>query len=163
VKGRDGIQNSKLTKNGVSAINRDVVVFVFFLILSFGLWYINSLGKEMEADIKYPVKYINIPKDRIIDGEAPSRLYFSLKGPGYTVMKLKVSGNKPPVLIDLSKVGYKRIPESKNSDYFIITSGLIRSLTVQLRSGCEIMAIKPDTLFFTLNKVLAKTVNSSQR
>ena len=53
-----------LRRKRVSAINRDVVVFAFFLFLSFGFWYLNSLGKEMEADIKYPVKYINIPKDR---------------------------------------------------------------------------------------------------
>ena len=47
------------------------MVFAFFLFLSFGLWYINSLGKEVEADIKYPVKYINIPKDRTIAEETP--------------------------------------------------------------------------------------------
>jgi hypothetical protein len=157
VKGREGIQGRKLTKKEVSAINRDVVVFTFFLVLSFGLWYINSLGKEMEADIKYPVKYINIPKERVIAEETPARVNLSLKGPGYSVLKLKVSGNKPPVLIDLSKVSYRRIPESKVPDYFIVTSGLAKSLTVQLRSGCEIIAIKPDTLFFTLNKEIPKS------
>ena len=156
MKGTDGIQDKKLTKKKVSAINSDVVVFAFFLFLSFGLWYINSLGKEVEADIKYPVKFINVPKERIISAEAPSRLNFSLKGPGYTVLKLKISGKKPPVLIDLSKVTYKRIPESKNLDYYIVTTGLVKSLTVQIRSGCEIIAIKPDTLFFSLHRNDAK-------
>jgi hypothetical protein len=152
VKGRDGIPDKKLTKKEVSAIKRDVMVFTFFLFLSFGLWYINSLGKEVEADIKYPVKYINMPKDRIVSEETPSKLNFSLKGPGYSVLKLKVSGRKPPVLIDLSKVTYKRVPESKNPEYFIVASGLVKSLTVQIRSGCEIILIKPDTLYFNLNK-----------
>ncbi len=156
MKGSDGIQDNKLTKKKVSAINRDVVVFAFFLFLSFGLWYINSLGKEVEADIKYSVKFVNVPKERIISEEAPSRLNFSLKGPGYTILKLKVSGKKPPVLIDLSKVTYKRVPESKNPDYFIVTTGLVKSMTVQIRSGCEIIAIKPDTLFFSLNRYDAK-------
>lgn len=151
MKGRDG-NRSKLTKKEVSAINSDVVVFTFFLFLSFGLWYINSLGKDTEADIKYTAKYINVPKEKIIFEETPERLNLSLKGPGYSVLKLKVSGKKPPVLIDLSKVSYKRVPESKPSYYFIVTSGLIKSLTVQIRSGCEIIAIKPDTLFFTMNK-----------
>lgn len=154
----DGKRNRKLTKKEVSAINRDVVVFTFFLFISFGLWYINSLGKEIEADIKYPVKYINIPKERVIAELIPDRVNFSLKGPGYSVLKLKMSGNKPPVVIDLSKVSYKRLPESKNYEYFIITSGLVKSLTVQIRSGCEIIAIKPDTLFFKLNKEIAKPV-----
>jgi hypothetical protein len=158
MKGRDGILSRKLSKKEVSAINRDVVVFIFFLFLSFCLWYINSLGKEMEADIRYPVKYINIPKDRVIAEETDSRLNFSLKGPGYSVLKLKVSGNKSPVLIDLSKVSYKRVPESKKSDYFIVTSGLIKSMTVQIRSGCEIISVKPDTLFFILNRQVTKKI-----
>jgi hypothetical protein len=157
VKGSDGKRN-ELTKREVSAINRDVVVFTFFLFISFGLWYINSLGKETEADIKYPVRYINIPRERVIAEEMPARLSFSLKGPGYTVLKLKISGKKPPVQIDLSKVLYKRVPDSKKSDYFIVTSGLVKSLTVQIRSGCEIIAIKPDTLFFTMNREIPKSV-----
>jgi hypothetical protein len=159
VKGRDGIRTGILTKKEVSAINKDVVVFVFFLILSFGFWYINSLGKEIEADIRYPVEYINIPKERVIAEDSPVRLNLSLKGPGYSVLKLKVSGSKAPVVIDLSKVNYKKVPESKIPNYFIVTSGLIKSLTVQIRSGCEIISIKPDTLFFTFNKAITKSKN----
>jgi hypothetical protein len=158
VKGSDGIRRKIPARKEASAINRDVVVFAFFLFLSFGLWYVNSLGKEMEADIKYSLKYINVPKDRVLDDESPDRLSFSLKGPGYSVLKLKVSGKKPAVLIDLSKVSYKRVPESKNPDYYIVASGLIKSLTVQIRSGCEIISIKPDTLFFSLNKEILKSV-----
>jgi len=150
VKARDGIRTGKLTKKDVSAINRDVVVFVFFLVLSFGFWYINSLGKEIEADIRYSIEYINMPKERVIADDSPVRLNLSLKGPGYSILKLKVSGSKSPVVIDLSQVNYKRVPDSKVLNYFIVTSGLIKSLTVQIRSGCEIISIKPDTLFLHL-------------
>jgi hypothetical protein len=162
VKGSDGTRDNKLTGKKVSAGNRDVVVFTFFLFLSFGLWYINSLGKESEADIRYSFKYINIPKDREITGETQGKLNFSLKGPGYSVLKLKIAGNKPPVLIDLSKVSYKRVPESRDPDYFIVTSGLLKSLTVQIRSGCEIIAIKPDTMFFSLNRPVSKVFSNSR-
>lgn len=156
--GSDGIPGRKPAKKKVRAINRDVVVFTFFLFLSFGLWYINSLGKETEGDVKYPLKYINIPKDRVLSDANPDKVNFSLKGPGYSVLKLKLSGTRPPVMIDLSKVSYKRVPESKSSDYFIITSGLAKSLTVQIRSGCEIITIKPDTLFFKLTRESTKQV-----
>ena len=155
MKGRTRILNRKLTKKEVGAINRDIVVFAFFLFLSFGFWYINSLGKEVEADIKYPVKYINLPKERVIV-EIPEKVNLYLKGPGYSVLKLRVSGKKPALQVDLSKVSYKHVPESKNADYYIVTSGLLKSFTFQIRSGCEVMAIKPDTLFFTFNKTLAR-------
>ena len=147
-----------ITKKEVSVINRDVVVFAFFLFLSFVFWYLNSLGKEIEAGIRYPVKYINLPKERIIFEEPQVKLNLWLKGPGYSILKLKLSGNRTPVTIDISKVNYMRVPGSKALNYYIVTSGLTKSLTVQLRSGCEITSIKPDTLFFTLDKVVTKSV-----
>ena len=158
MKGKHGIRSGNLTKKEVSVINRDVVVFAFFLFLSFIFWYLNSLGKEIEADIRFPVKYINLPNEMTIVEEHPVRLNLYLKGPGYSVLKLKISGNRTPVLIDISKINYKRVYGSIGFNYFIITSGLTKGLSVQLRSGCEITSIKPDTLFFTLNKKGATTI-----
>jgi hypothetical protein len=161
VKGKHGMQMGNLTKKGASVINRDVVVFAFFLFLSFVFWYLNFLGKEIEADIRYSITYINLPKERVLIEEPPVKLNLNLKGPGYSVLKLKVSGNRMPVKIDISKVNYKRVPGSLDLNYYIVTSGLTKSLKVQLRSGCEITSIKPDTLFFKLDKVVSKSVLST--
>lgn len=138
-------------------IKRDIAVFAFFLFLSFIFWYLNSLGKEMEAGIDYKVKYTNLPKERVLADNQTSHLNLFLKGPGYSILKLKISGNNAPVIIDISKVNYKRAPGDKALNYFIVTSGLTKSLNVQMRSGCEITSIKPDTLFFTLGKVFTNS------
>ncbi|MBI5009935.1 MAG: hypothetical protein HZB98_09885 [Bacteroidia bacterium] len=142
----------KNAKTRIGIINRDVVVFAFFLILSFFLWYLNSLGKEAEADIRRPVKYINIPRWRALSDDAPVRINLSLKGPGYAILKLKYPGKKAPLAIDLAKTTYKRIPGSKNPDYYILASGLTKTFTVQLRSGCDVTSVKPDTLFISFVK-----------
>lgn len=156
MKGKHGIRLENLTKKRVIAINREVVVFTFFLLLSFAFWYLNFLGKEAEAGIKYSVRYTNLPKERVISEEQAVKLNLYLKGPGYSILKLKVSGNRTPVIIDISKVNYKRVQGSKSLDYYILTSGLVKSLTVQIRSECEITSIKPDTLFFTLDKTVKR-------
>lgn len=156
MKGKHGIWKENLTKKKVSVINRDVVVFAFFLLLSFVFWYLKSLEKEIETGIRYPVKYTNLPKEREINDEGAVKLNLFLKGPGYSILKIKLSGNRTPVIIDISKVSYKRVPGSNGLNYFILTSGLTKSLTVQLRTGCEITSIKPDTLFFTLDKIITK-------
>jgi hypothetical protein len=153
VKKENGIGRNKLMRKGERVINRDIAAFVFFLILSFILWYLNSLGKEIEAGINYPLKYTNIPKERVITDELPTELNLFLKGPGYSILKLKISGKNTPLIIDISKVNYKRTPGDRALNYYIVTSGLTKSLNVQMRSGCEITSIKPDTLFFTLEKV----------
>jgi hypothetical protein len=153
VKNENGIGRNKLMRKGVRVINRDIAAFVFFLILSFILWYLNSLGKEIEAGINYPLKYTNIPKERVITDELPTELNLYLKGPGYSILKLKISGKNTPLIIDISKVNYRRTPGDRALNYYIVTSGLTKSLNVQMRSGCEITSIKPDTLFFTFEKV----------
>jgi hypothetical protein len=155
VKEEDGIRKEYLTKKRVRVINKDVVVFAFFLLLSFIFWYLNSLSKEAEAGINCHVRYINLPKERTISGNIPSDLNLFLKGPGYSILKLKFIGTKSPVIIDISKVNYKRIPGGKALNYYIVTSGLTKSLNVQMRYGCEITSIKPDTLFFSFEKVIA--------
>jgi hypothetical protein len=157
VKKEDGIRSENFTKKGVRSLNRDVAVFAFFLFLSFILWYLNSLGKEIEAGINFHVKYTNIPRERVINNTQPADLNLFLKGPGYSILKLKISGKKAPLIIDISKVSYKRSAGGKSSNYYIITSGLTKSLNVQMRSGCEITSIKPDTLFFTLDKAIANS------
>jgi hypothetical protein len=151
VRREDGIRTGNLTKKGVRVINRDVAVFAFFLFISFIFWYLNSLGKEIEAGINFHVKYTNLPKERFINENLPAELNLFLKGPGYSILKLKISGRKAPVIIDISKVNYKRAASGITSTYYIVTSGLTKSLNVQMRSGCEITSIKPDTLFFTLD------------
>jgi hypothetical protein len=150
----------KNEKKKIGAINSDVVVFAFFLLLSFTLWYLNSLGKETEVDIRYPVRFVNIPEGRVlVENEFP-RVNLSLKGPGFSILKLKYQGKKAPLTIDLSKVIYKRVAESKTPDYFILTPSLAKSFTVQLRSGCDVISLKPDTLYFSFAKGEAKTSES---
>jgi hypothetical protein len=151
VKGNTGDRDNFENK-GKGNNKRDVFVFAFFLFLSFIFWYLNSLNKEVEAGIKFPVKYTNIPRARSVIDKQPVRLNLYLKGSGSTILKLKLSGKKLPVAVDLSKVTYKRVPGSNDLDYYIVTTGLTRSISSQLRSGCEITSIKPDTLFFTLGK-----------
>ncbi len=158
MKGKYLIWLKKLKGKNSNIINRDVIVFLFFLFLSFIFWFLNSLAKDIESDIRYPVRYINLPKDRVLIEDLPSRLSLYLKGPGYSILKLKLSGNRTPVIIDISSVNYKRVPGSTTLSYYIVTSGLIPRLTNQLRAECQISSIKPDTLFFSLDRIISKSV-----
>lgn len=152
MEGKRSIWPFGISGKGVRSFNKELLVFAFFLLLSFIFWYLNSLRKEIEVDMRYPVRYINTPRDRSISTEMPEKLTLNLTGPGYSIIKLKLSGNRAPLVIDYSKVTWKRVPESKTSDYFIVTNGLIANFSRQLRSEFTIVTIKPDTLFFTLQK-----------
>ena len=146
---KDGNEPANLIKKGISSINKNIIVFAFFLLFSFIFWYLNSLGKELETDIRYLVKYANIPANKILTAELPSRLNLLMKGPGYSILKLKISGNSSPLAIDFSKLSYRHAQSNKSADYYILTSALVQNFNSQIKSACRITSVKPDTLFFS--------------
>ncbi len=129
---------------------KDILVFAFFLLLSFIFWYLNSLEKDLEAEIRYPVAITNVPGNRILSGEKPERLILNIKGPGYSILRLRIMGNSSPLSVDLSKVAYRHLPGAKSTEYYIVSSGLVQGLNSQLKASCRISSVRPDTLFFSL-------------
>jgi len=147
-------RSGKPSKKGVSSLRTNIVVFTFFLFLSFVFWYLNSLGKAIQSDIRYPFRFINIPVDRELAQDTPSKLNLYLQGTGFSMLKLKISGNRTPAIIDLAKVPYKSARSGKPTDFYLVTSGLIQSFNYQLNPECRITSVKPDTLFFSLNEIV---------
>jgi hypothetical protein len=136
-------------------LNRELPVFAFFLLLSFVFWYLNELSKELQGSINYPVRYINPPRDRIVTGDLPDKLEMDLRGPGYSILKVKLSGSRAPVVIDFSKVAPRRIP-GQQPRYFLVTSGLTNNFSKQLHADFDILAIHPDTLFFGYDRLVTR-------
>ena len=147
---KDGTRHISLSGKGWTRINKNLLIFAFFMLLSFIFWYLNSLSKELDTLIKYPVSYANIPGGKTLDGDLPSRLELMIKGHGYSILKLRITGRGHPVVIDFSEVGTYHSESGKPADYYIITAPLINNFNVQLMSECKIMSVKPDTLFFSL-------------
>ena len=142
-------------KQSKKFLNRELPVFAFFLLLSFVFWYLNELSKELEGTINYPVRYINPPKERIVTGKLPDKLEMDLRGPGYSILKMKLSASRAPVVIDFSKMTPKRLP-GVTPNYYLITSGLIQSFSKQLHADFEIISLHPDTLFFGYDKLVTR-------
>lgn len=149
---RDEIQSDAAPKKGGNLINRNGLVFAFFLLLSFIFWYLNSLGKDLETDIRYPVKYVSIPKNRELKENLPQKLTLFMTGPGYSILRLKITGSADPLIIDFSKISYLRRRDVKSNEYYIITSGLVSEFNSQLKSSCRITAVLPDTLYFSFRQ-----------
>lgn len=145
----------KQDKHGKRLLNRELPVFAFFLLLSFVFWYLNELSKDLQGTINYPVRYINPPKDRIVTGDLPDRLEMSLRGPGYSILKMKLSGSRAPVVVDFSRVTPRRLPGSQHN-YFLVTSGMIQDFSKQLHADFEIISIRPDTLLFGYDRIVTR-------
>jgi hypothetical protein len=147
------IMNDK--KRSKQFLKKELPVFAFFLLLSFIFWYLNELSKELQGTINYPVRYINPPKDRIVTGDLPDKLEMDLRGPGYSILKVKLSGSRAPVVIDFTKQTPRRLPGAA-PHYYLLTSGLINNFSKQLHADFDIISIYPDTLFFGYDRLVTR-------
>ena len=153
LKQSENISEKKVSNEslGNKLTNRKLAVFSIFLLLSFLFWYLDALGKEIEADIKYPVIYKNIP-ELIDSGDMPQRVTLFLNGTGFSILRLKFTGKSNPVIVDFSRVTYKKFNGRDEEKYFLVTSGMENSFSTQLKPGCKISSVSPDTLFFLAKK-----------
>ncbi len=142
-----------LSKKEVSLLNKNVVIFAFFLFLAFIFWYLNSLGKEIETDIKYSVRFINPPKGKIVPGDLQPKLMLEVRGQGYSLLKRKIGVDKSSLVVDLSKVYYRKVPDSDPVVYYLLSASLVTNFKKQIGSGFQLLSVKPDTIFVTFDVV----------
>jgi len=139
-------------------INRNFAVFLFFLLLSFIFWFINALSKDIDGIIKYPVRYINFPKDLALVNELPDKLSLDVKGHGYSVLKARIRGNKTPLVIDVGNSGLSIRQNTAELDFYISSFNLKESFKRQLKADFIINSIYPDSLNFIFDKIIKKKV-----
>jgi hypothetical protein len=152
VEKKTGIWIKKLTKKEVRILNKNVVIFAFFLFLAFIFWYLNSLSKELKSDFRFTAKFINAPKGRVISGDLPLKLTIELKGQGFSLLKRKIFRKTDPLEIDLSKVTFRRIPDYKPTRYYVLSNALIPSFKKQIENGLDVQSVKPDTIYLNFNQ-----------
>lgn len=138
--------------------NRDVAVFSFFLLLSFIFWFLNALSKNITGRVNYPVRYINFPEELALVNELPDKLSLELEGPGYSILKSRISGNKTPLVIDVENSGLAVRKNTAELDFYIYTFNLRESFKRQIRSDFQINSVSPDSLNFIFDRFLSKKV-----
>ncbi len=146
------LRSGNPSKKGLHRINRNIFVFLFFLLLSFIFWYLNSLSKEIDTTLKYPVSYANAPGGNETASNLPSKLNLMLKGHGYSILRIKLSAKGNPLTVDFSEISYFREQKSGSGNCYIVTAPLITRFSTQLLQGARITSVKPDTIFFSVKE-----------
>ncbi|MDT8401197.1 MAG: CdaR family protein [Bacteroidales bacterium] len=139
-------------------LNRNVGIFSFFLLLSFIFWYINALSKNISGKVDFPVRYINFPENLALVNELPDQLSLELEGPGYSVLRARISGNKTPLVIDVDNSGLSVKNNEAELEFFIRSNSLRETFLKQIRSDFEINSVQPDSIDFIFDKIKVKKV-----
>ncbi len=136
--------------------NRDLLVFLVFLVLSTALWFLNALRKEYTTTISYPIKYSNFPDDFILLGKPQGKLLLKIKSLGYSALPYHFGKIINPESLNVS--AFRRFNNDGKHGAYVPTREMLKRFSDQLSNGVELLDISPDTLFIFFEKKERKMV-----
>jgi len=138
-------------------VDEKVVVFLFFLFFASFLWYLNKLNHEYTIDLSYPVRFSNLPSDKVFVKESEAAVTLKVRAHGYTLLKFKMSSVLAPLNIDLKEIKLNRLNGSKTT-YYILSSRIQTMLADQINPDMQLEEVAPDTLFVDLSHMSRRVV-----
>ena len=134
-------------------MNREFLIFLFFLGLSGTFWLLMALNETYDKDIPVPIKLVNVPRNVVITQNINDTIDVTMRDKGFTLLTYSYAGKIQPVTIDFERYankerGFGRVP----------LSDLQRMIYSRLYSSSKISAIKSDSVTFYFNYGQSKRI-----
>jgi len=133
-------------------LSRKVVTFLICLLVASVLWLVHALNRNYRSTLVIPVKFINLPPNKVIMGELPDKLQFDIKTSGTKLLFINLRRHFNELVIDFNALK----GNAKSQAYSLSTGNL--NLNSVVNFDVEILKIRPDTLFFSINKGSSRIV-----
>ena len=69
-----------------SGLNKEFLIFLFFLALSGIFWLMMTLNETMEREFKIPMRLSGVPRNAVITGELPDTVRVTVRDKGFTLV-----------------------------------------------------------------------------
>lgn len=135
-----------------SNLNKQFLVFMFFLFLSAIFWLIITLNETYEKELKIPVTVSNIPKNVVLTSTPMDTLRVTVRDKGWMMFSYMYSENRP-----MLKVNFKSYDRG-NGGGAASNSELKRLLEQVLESSSKVISVKPEKFDFFYNNGERKRV-----
>lgn len=106
----------------------------------------HALNRNYKYSIQVPVKFLNLPNNKLIVGELPEKLDIEIKTSGLKLLFIYLRKNFSEVIVD-----FNLMKNNAKSQAYSISNGYF-NLQNSINFDVEIIKIRPDTLFFSSNK-----------
>lgn len=131
--------------------NKNIRMFLVFLIISFIFWLLINLSKESISIVNFDLTYYNSPHSKIIQDTSIDELKIELKAHGFKFLSYQL--NRQPIRLNL--IHLKKL---KNNTYYYLPNNYIRELQLQFSDDIEVISVTKDTIFFDLTTLTTKKI-----
>ena len=128
-----------------SKTNRELFLFLFFLVLSGVFWLFLTLNESYEREFQIPVTITNVPKNVMLTSDETDTIRMTIRDKGFTLATYLYGNALPHIYVDYKNYAH---PDGTGT---IPVSDLQKFVRQQLASGSRITAVKTEKLEFYYN------------
>lgn len=89
-------------------INRNFIVFLVFLVISIGFWFLQALKEPTTTTLEYKVHITNVPKGVVFTSDVPETVSISVTGRGWSILQYLSQHENKEINIDFSELNQSR-------------------------------------------------------
>ena len=132
-----------------SGLNKEFLIFLFFLALSGAFWLLMTLNETMEREFKIPMRLTGVPGNAVITGELPDTVRVTVRDKGFTL----VTYDFRPLVFRFSN--YADEDEGKG---VIPLTDVQKQVLSQMYGSSKLLQVKPGTFDFYFTYGTSKKV-----
>jgi hypothetical protein len=134
-------------RNSLSKIlNKELLIFLFFLVLSCFFWLMTTLNGTFEKELEVPVRLIGTPKNVVITTGISDTLRVTVRDKGFMLLTYATSHQLRPVNVNFNSYANKQLGHGS-----IPLADLQKLVKQQLQPSSVITSLKADQLQFYFN------------
>ena len=127
----------------------ELLVFCFFLAVSFGFWLLQALNETLQREVSVRLELENVPPDVVIIDSLPSTLSVTLQNKGLTLARHSFSTLFRPNRLEID---FSKYETGKNdAEVYISNAEIQRMLGRIFVPSMKIQSFRPDTIRFAYN------------
>ena len=137
--------------------HKKILSYLVFILISTVIWFLVTLSNSFETNIFYPVRFSNLPENKVLVNELPHHLDITVEAYGFTLLRYYFNSSIPPLTINLKKNSIHKVSGSK-SKYYLLTKQTQLSIVAQLSDELKVVEIQPDSIIFDFSPIVSKKV-----
>ena len=123
---------------------------LFFLFVTFFIWFLSKFSKDFTATVEASISYINLPNNTVLADNNVDKVTFDLTSSGFDFLSYKFK--KPVVAINVTNYLKEDMPVSlSNND-------LIKIITSELKSNIAVKNVSINELNLNLDTIISKEI-----
>ena len=133
-----------------SSVNKEFLIFLFFLFLSSVFWLMMTLNETYEKEISVPVRLVGVPKNAVLTTEMEDTVRVTVRDKGFALASYIYGEGVKPV-----SVNFQTYANRQTGQGMVPAADLMKMVT-QRFSMSKVVQVKPDKLDFYFNFGLSR-------